>query len=159
MNSRPLPPSPAGAGARWTVIMRISSGWERGQSLRYAMHSSRIETSIDTSILSAKLRHSIDPRLQLYYSRYLGRPAWVSQSNSKFSWSSSLTSRLVPSLALSQSVFPYPKPAILQRSLTDISGGSGGVIYAYIFGWVGCFANFMVLSELASMCDVPSQST
>ncbi|KAJ5517028.1 hypothetical protein N7527_008588 [Penicillium freii] len=31
------------------------------------------------------------------------------------------------------------------------NGGSGGAIYAYIFGWVGCFANFMVLSELASM--------
>jgi hypothetical protein len=43
------------------------------------------------------------------------------------------------------------QPATLQHSLTDISGGSGGAIYAYIFGWVGCFANFMVLSELASM--------
>ncbi|CAI7583830.1 unnamed protein product [Penicillium glandicola] len=32
-----------------------------------------------------------------------------------------------------------------------LGGGSGGAIYAYIFGWVGCFANFMVLSELASM--------
>ncbi|KGO73994.1 Amino acid/polyamine transporter I [Penicillium italicum] len=31
------------------------------------------------------------------------------------------------------------------------NGGSGGAIYAYIFGWVGCLANFMVLSELASM--------
>ncbi|KAJ5814483.1 hypothetical protein N7474_006260 [Penicillium riverlandense] len=31
------------------------------------------------------------------------------------------------------------------------NGGSGGAIYAYIFGWVGTFANFMVLAELASM--------
>jgi hypothetical protein len=36
--------------------------------------------------------------------------------------------------------------------LTGItSGGSGGTIYAYIFGWIGTFANFMVLAELASM--------
>jgi hypothetical protein len=34
------------------------------------------------------------------------------------------------------------------------SGGSGGAIYAYIFGWIGTFANFMVLAELASMYAV-----
>ncbi|KIN06808.1 hypothetical protein OIDMADRAFT_107624 [Oidiodendron maius Zn] len=31
------------------------------------------------------------------------------------------------------------------------NGGSGGTIYAYIFGWVGTVANFVVLGELASM--------
>ncbi|KFY97433.1 hypothetical protein V500_02067 [Pseudogymnoascus sp. VKM F-4518 (FW-2643)] len=31
------------------------------------------------------------------------------------------------------------------------NGGSGGAIYAFIFGWVGTFASFMVLAELASM--------
>ncbi|KFY71997.1 hypothetical protein V499_07851 [Pseudogymnoascus sp. VKM F-103] len=32
-----------------------------------------------------------------------------------------------------------------------LGGGSGGAIYAFIFGWVGTFASFMVLAELASM--------
>ncbi|KFY17763.1 hypothetical protein V492_00431 [Pseudogymnoascus sp. VKM F-4246] len=31
------------------------------------------------------------------------------------------------------------------------NGGSGGAIYAFIFGWVGTFASFIVLAELASM--------
>ena len=48
-------------------------------------------------------------------------------------------------------MYTRQQPAALQHFLTYISGGSGGAIYAYIFGWVGCFANFMVLSELASM--------
>lgn len=34
---------------------------------------------------------------------------------------------------------------------TFTSGGSGGAIYAYIFGWIGTVANFVVLAELASM--------
>jgi hypothetical protein len=33
----------------------------------------------------------------------------------------------------------------------NTSGGSGGAIYAYIFGWVGTLANFVVLAELTSM--------
>ncbi|OBT54375.1 hypothetical protein VE04_04560 [Pseudogymnoascus sp. 24MN13] len=32
-----------------------------------------------------------------------------------------------------------------------LAGGSGGAIYAFIFGWVGTCASFMVLAELASM--------
>jgi hypothetical protein len=37
-------------------------------------------------------------------------------------------------------------------SLTDLtSGGSGGAVYAYIFGWIGTFAIFIVLAELVSM--------
>lgn len=31
------------------------------------------------------------------------------------------------------------------------SGGSGGTIYAFIFGWVGTAATYIVLSELVSM--------
>lgn len=43
-------------------------------------------------------------------------------------------------------------PLLPLRPLTYIiSGGSGGAIYAFIFGWVGTFASFMVLAELASM--------
>jgi hypothetical protein len=41
---------------------------------------------------------------------------------------------------------------VVPHPLTDItSGGSGGTIYAYIFGWIGTVANFVVLGELASM--------
>jgi hypothetical protein len=43
-------------------------------------------------------------------------------------------------------------PLLPLHPLTGItSGGSGGAIYAYIFGWIGTVANFMVLAELASM--------
>lgn len=36
--------------------------------------------------------------------------------------------------------------------LTDsLSGGPAGVVYSYIYVWIGTFATFATLSELASM--------
>lgn len=75
--------------------MRISSAWERSQSSRYAMESLRSSgQATEGSILSAKLWHSLDPRLQLHYSGYLGRLTWVSWTDSKFARNESIANHL-----------------------------------------------------------------
>ena len=39
------------------------------------------------------------------------------------------------------------------HSLVHASGGPGGLVYQYIFVWIGVMLSFTIISELASMYD------